>query len=548
MIKQVISLMIIVLLITGCGAAKKESTEEVVVEMPAEESYQELESPAPPVAAEIAPKMMPGPSSRLVDLQQPRQFHTEEYDRIYEEEFLDVLNNPLSTFSIDVDTASYSNARRFITASQLPPKDAVRIEEFINYFTYEYPQPEGEHPFSITTELSACPWNSSHQLVHIGLQGKKLAKETLPDSNLVFLLDVSGSMNHPYKLPLLKRAFRLLVEQLEEKDDVAIVVYAGAAGLVLPPTPGDDKATILQALNSLQAGGSTAGGEGIQLAYKIAKENLIKGGNNRVILATDGDFNVGISSDAELVRLIEEKRDEGIFLTILGFGMGNYKDSKMEKLADKGNGNYSYIDTIREAKKVLVSELAGTLLTIAKDVKIQIEFNPAKVKAYRLIGYENRMLAKEDFVDDTKDAGELGVGHSVTALYEIILASSDEELRTTPELKYQETKLSPDASQTNELMTVKFRYKPPDGEESILMTQPLLDESFLLEKTSENFKFSAAVAEFGLLLRDSQFKGEATYEQVLQLARESKGKDEEGYRAEFIQLVETVELLEKSNR
>lgn len=518
MAKRIIFMIIIVSVIMGCDAYRTEHA------LP------------PPVPMQ----------SILVEMGEPLapQFHTEEYDRIYEGEFLEALTNPLSTFSIDVDTASYSNMRRFITASQLPPKDAVRIEELINYFNYDYPQPEGEHPFSITTELSTCPWNAKHQLVHIGLQGKQIDKEKLPDSNLVFLLDVSGSMNEPNKLPLLKSAFKLLVEQLDEKDDVAIVVYAGAAGLVLPPTAGDDNTTILQALDGLEAGGSTAGGAGIQLAYKVAKEHFLEGGNNRVILATDGDFNIGVSSDADLVRLIEEKRDEGIFLTILGFGMGNYKDSKMEKLADKGNGNYAYIDNIREAKKVLVSQLAGTLLTIAKDVKIQIEFNPAKVKAYRLIGYENRMLAKEDFADDTKDAGELGAGHSVTALYELILAGSEEDVRTADELKYQETKLSEEAAQTDELMTVKFRYKPPDSQESMLITHPVSAEALALDQTSDNFRFSAAVAEFGLLLRDSKFKADAAYAHVLELATAAKGQDEEGYRAEFLQMVETVKLLQ----
>ncbi len=499
-------------------------------------------TPAEPVY-EAAPGEAEEMFQELPTAVAPAEFNTEEYDRIDENEFLDALSNPLSTFSIDVDTASYSNVRRFINNSQLPPQDAVRIEEFINYFDYDYPPPQDEHPFSIYTELSEAPWNSAHQLAHIGLQGRKIPKEQLPDSNLVFLLDVSGSMNEPNKLPLVKQGFKLLVEQLYEKDKIAIVVYAGAAGLVLPPTPGDNKAVILQAIDNLEAGGSTAGGEGIALAYQMARENFIEGGNNRVILATDGDFNVGPSSDAELVRLIEQKRDEGIFLTILGFGTGNYKDSKMEQLADKGNGNYAYLDNIREAKKVLVSELAGTLLTIAKDVKIQIEFNPAKVKAYRLIGYENRILAKEDFADDTKDAGELGAGHSVTALYEIIPVGADEATRPTPELKYQETDLSAEAEQTNELMTVKLRYKRPDGDESILMVQPVLDESISLDQASDNFKFSAAVAEFGLLLRDSQFKGEATYGQVLELAKGSKGEDETGYRAEFIRLVETVELL-----
>ena len=473
----------------------------------------------------------------------PPDFNTEEYDRIYENEFLDALSNPLSTFSIDVDTASYSNVRRFIEDSQLPPADAVRIEELINYFTYDYPQPEGEDPFSITVELSEAPWNPDHLLAHIGLQGRRVPKEELPNSNLVFLLDVSGSMNDPNKLPLVKQGFKLMVDQMVESDRIAIVVYAGAAGLVLPPTSGANKAIILEAIDNLEAGGSTAGGEGIQLAYQIAQENFIPGGNNRVILATDGDFNVGPSSDSELVRMIEEKRENGIFLTVLGFGSGNYKDSKMEQLADKGNGNYAYIDNIREAKKVLVSEMAGTLLTIAKDVKIQVEFNPAKVKAYRLIGYENRLLAKEDFNDDTKDAGELGAGHSVTALYEIIPAGADEALRPTPELKYQESNLSPDAELTNELLTVKFRYKQPDGAESMLMIHPVLDEALALDQTSNNFRFSAAVAEFGMLLRDSQFKGDATFTDVTELAKGSKGDDEAGYRAEFIRMVETADLL-----
>jgi Ca-activated chloride channel family protein len=544
MTKNVVDLrviFIILIFILACGSSlAPPAPEQPAAEQPgkvaatAEVAQAEAEAAAPVEAEAVMEEPPPAP---------PTDFNTEEYDRIYENEFLDALSNPLSTFSIDVDTASYSNVRRFINDSQLPPQDAVRIEEFINYFNYDYPPPQDEHPFSINTELSECPWNTAHQLVHIGLQGRKIPKEQLPDSNLVFLLDVSGSMNEPNKLPLVKQGFKLLVEQLYEKDRIAIVVYAGAAGLVLPPTPGDNKAVILQAIDMLEAGGSTAGGEGIELAYQIAKENLIEGGNNRVILATDGDFNVGPSSDAELVRLIEQKRDEGIFLTILGFGTGNYKDSKMEQLADKGNGNYAYLDNIREAKKVLVSELAGTLLTIAKDVKIQIEFNPAKVKAYRLIGYENRMLAKEDFADDTKDAGELGAGHTVTALYELIPADADEATRPTPELKYQETDLSAEAEQTNELMTVKLRYKRPDEDESILMVHPVLDESVSLDQSSDNFKFSAAVAEFGLLLRDSQFKGEATYDQVLELAKGAKGQDEAGYRAEFIRLVETVELL-----
>jgi Ca-activated chloride channel homolog len=423
-----------------------------------------------------------------------RDFNTEEYSRIYENAYKDALNNPLSTFSIDVDTASYANMRRFLKMNQLPPKDALRIEELINYFNYDYPLPQGKHPFSITTEMSESPWNPDHRLVHIGLQGKKLADNELPPSNLVFLVDVSGSMGSTEKLPLLKNAFKLLVKELSSKDRVALVVYAGAAGLVLPSTAGDRKETLGIAIDQLRSGGSTAGGAGIQLAYKVAAENFIKGGNNRIILATDGDFNIGMSSTGDLVRMIEEKRKQGIFMTILGFGMGNYKDSRMEQLADKGNGNYYYIDGLLEAKKVFVDDMRGTLFTIAKDVKIQVEFNPAKVKAYRLIGYENRLLNKEDFADDTKDAGELGSGHTVTALYEIIPYGSKEEIPGVDELKYQETKISPEAFKSKEAMTVKLRYKDPDGDTSRLITQPLYESKTRLAKSSEHFRFSAAVA------------------------------------------------------
>ena len=471
-----------------------------------------------------------------------QNFNTEEYNKINDNEFKETSKNALSTFSIDVDRASYSNVRRFINQGSLPPADAVRIEELINYFSYNYPQPKGEDPFSITTEYADCPWNTKHKLIHIGMQGKEVKTMNLPANNLVFLLDVSGSMESPDKLPLLKAGLRLLIEQLRPQDHVAIVVYAGAAGVVLPSTSGNDKEKITESLEQLQAGGSTAGGEGIILAYKIAKENFLKGGNNRIILATDGDFNIGASSDGEMIRLIEEKREQGVFLTVLGFGTGNVKDAKMEQIADKGNGNYSYIDNILEAKKVLVKEMGGTMLTIAKDVKIQIEFNPTFVKAYRLVGYENRVLANEDFNDDKKDAGELGSGHTVTAMYEIIPAGSTEDVPSVDPLKYQQTKPVAQGS-GNELMTIKFRYKAPDENTSKLITQVVLDKK--TNNPSENCRFSSSVAEFGMLLRDSKFKGEANFKDVLSLARESKGKDDEGYRAEFIRLVEMAELLKK---
>jgi len=465
--------------------------------------------------------------------------NTEQYDRIYENEFLTVKENPLSTFSIDVDTASYSNMRRFLNQGQLPPQDAVRIEELINYFTYDYPKPQGEHPFSVTTKASVCPWNKKHNLVQIGIQGKTLAEDELPPSNLVFLIDVSGSMAQANKLPLLKTAFKMLVNQLGGNERIAIVVYAGAAGMVLDSTPGSNKQAIRAAIDNLQSGGSTAGGAGIKLAYKIARDNFIKEGNNRVILATDGDFNVGASSNAEMIRLIEEERKSGTFLTVLGFGTGNYKDSRMEQIADKGNGNYYYIDTQREAKKVLVNELGSTLFTIAKDVKLQIEFNPTQIKAYRLIGYENRILAKEDFNDDTKDAGELGAGHTVTALYEIVPADSIEAFGNVDELSYQQTK----TVQSNDLMTVKLRYKAPDGHKSKLIKKVIERTEMTVEPTGD-FEFASAVAEFGLLLRKSQYKEGASYQHVLEHARNARGKDAFGYRSEFISLVEKAQILD----
>ena len=468
-------------------------------------------------------------------------FNTESYAHNPENDFKNVNASPLSTLSIDVDAASYSNMRRFINNGQTPPIDAVRIEEMINYFSYDYPQPKGDDPFSITTEISDCPWNKKHKLIHVGIQGEKIEADKLPSSNLVFLLDVSGSMSSPNKLPLLQKSFGLLIKNLTEKDRVAIVVYAGAAGLVLPSTPGNQKEKIMNALNNLSAGGSTAGGAGIKLAYKIALENLIKEGNNRVILATDGDFNIGASSDGEMTRLIENKRESGVFLTCLGFGMGNYKDSKMESLSNKGNGNYAYIDNILEAKKVLVTEMGGTMHTIAKDVKIQVEFNPNKIASYKLIGYENRLLNTEDFNDDTKDAGELGSGHTVTALYEVVIKGSEEEIKSVDPLRYKENELA-STSNSDEILTVKFRYKAPKGKTSKLIVRHLKGKTVQLSKSSENFRFSAAVAEFGLLLRNSKHRANASYQQVISLAKNSKGKDDNGYRAEFIRLVEMSEM------
>ena len=468
---------------------------------------------------------------------------TEDYSTISENPFLDATLNPLSTFSIDVDTASYSNVRRFLNSEQMPPKDAVRIEEMINYFNYDYPDPKEGEPFSITTEIAKAPWNEKHEIVLVGLQGKQLNQEALPKSNLVFLLDVSGSMNDPNKLPLLKKAFKRMLAQLGKNEHVAIVTYAGAAGLVLESTPGSEKEKIMQALDRLNAGGSTAGGQGIQLAYRTAKENFIEGGNNRVILATDGDFNVGVSSDSELTRLIEEKRKEGIFLTVLGFGTGNYKDNKMEQIANKGNGNYYYIDTFKEAQKVLVQELGSTLFTIAKDVKIQIEFNPSKVSAYRLIGYENRMLAKEDFNDDTKDAGELGAGHTVTALYEIVPVGSDESVAKVDDLKYQKSEVV----KSDELLTVKFRYKEPTSETSQLIEKTLNQATgTIATPSSENLKLASAVAEWGMLLRNSSYKGQSSYDHALQIVKEVKGKDEWGYREELISLIEKSKAFDSS--
>jgi len=478
----------------------------------------------------------------------PPGYDREGYNPIAENRFLSARNNPLSTFSIDVDGAAYSNVRRFLRNGQRPPIDAVRIEELINYFSYDYPEPNGDEPFSLITELSAAPWNPQHQLVHIGLQGQSIPSEDLPPANLVFLLDVSGSMNSPDKLPLLQSAFSLLVNELDEDDTVSIVVYAGAAGVVLEPTAGDENDAILDAIAQLEAGGSTAGGEGVQLAYQLAREQFIEDGNNRVILATDGDFNVGTSSEAGLIRLIERERDNDIFLTVLGFGTGNLQDAKMEQLANHGNGNYAYIDSLMEARKVLVNEMGATLLTLAKDVKLQVEFNPAKVQAYRLIGYENRLLAAEDFNDDSRDAGELGAGHSVTALYEVIPVGVDSEveLPEVDDLRYQNSAdgddLDLDTETAQEMMLVKLRYKEPTADTSQRIDRPVRDRPVSLSQTSDDFRFAAAVAAFGLWLRQSEFRGQSDLTLAQELAQDALGGDRHGYRAEFLELLELARV------
>ncbi len=462
---------------------------------------------------------------------------TERYEASTENAFLGVVDNPLSTFSIDVDRASYGNMRRFVRQGMLPPAASVRIEEFLNYFAYEYPSPDGDDPFAIHSEVAGCPWNSEHRLVRIGLQGKRIDPEKMPPSNLVFLIDVSGSMEPANKLPLIKAALPLLVMNLRKQDRVAIVVYAGTAAVWLVSTPGDRKRVILESIERLEAAGSTAGGAGIKRAYDIARANFIKGGNNRLILATDGDFNVGVTGDDELVRLVEEKRKAGVFLTVLGVGEGNLQDAKMEKLADHGNGNYAYLDDLLEAQKVLVHEMGGTLFTIAKDVKIQVEFNPARVTSYRLIGYENRMLAKEDFANDRKDAGELGSGHTVTALYEIEPAK-DARASKTEELRYVNVGIKSEAYDREEIVTIRLRYKAPDGDTSKLIERTALDKGASFRDASIDFRFVCAVAELGLLLRTSEFKGKASFDHVIETAKASKGADSTGYRTEFVELAE----------
>jgi Ca-activated chloride channel family protein len=498
--------------------------------------------PPPPAAAR------PASAADFRRRYMPMPGNTESYDRIEDNNFRSTIEDPLSTFSIDVDTASYANVRRFLNGGTMPPTDAVRVEEMINYFRYDYPKSNGSAPFSVTTELTTAPWNSQHRLALIGLQARQLDDDRTLRRNLVFLIDVSGSMEPEDKLPLVRKSMRMLVDTLTASDRIAIVVYAGASGLVLPATPGNHKERIHEAIARLNAGGSTNGGAGISLAYKVAREQFIDGGINRVILATDGDFNVGITNQGELVRLIEHQRQAGVFLSVLGVGTGNLKDATMEKLADKGNGNYSYLDSLHEARKVLVAEAGGTLVTVAKDVKIQVEFNPAHVGAYRLIGYENRLLRNEDFNNDRKDAGEIGAGHTVTALYELIPPGVSTPSRVDP-LRYQQTARPAGPAVptefSKELMTVKLRYKEPEGDTSKLLTFPVLNR---VTERSDNAGFAAAVAEFGMLLRQSEHRGDATYREAAALARRHRGPDESGYRAEFIRLIELAEALTRQTR
>jgi Ca-activated chloride channel family protein len=476
--------------------------------------------------------------------------NTEAYDRIVENPFIRTTQENLATFSIDVDTASYANVRRFLNQNQLPPRDAVRIEELINYFNYDYVQPTGNTPIAPNMEVAAAPWNPANRLVRIGIKAREVNANRRPPSNLVFLIDVSGSMNSPEKLPLVKSGLHMLVERLGENDTVSFVVYAGASGLVLPPTSGIRKEAIRQAIDSLQAGGSTNGASGIQLAYNQATANFIRGGANRVILMTDGDFNVGITNQGDLTRLIEEKAKSGVFLSVLGFGMGNNKDSTLEKLADNGNGSYAYIDNITEARKVLVEEMSGTLVTVAKDVKIQVDFNPARVEAYRLIGYENRVLRTEDFNNDLKDAGDMGAGHTVTALFEVVPKggeipgpSVDPSKYTQPLAVEAPRNAAPSGAASNEMLTLRVRYKQPNSDTSSRMNVPLVDRNATFARATPDFRFAAAVAEFGMILRNSSYRANSRMDSVLDIAEGSRGQDRNGYRLEFISLVEKARNL-----
>ncbi|MDC7248801.1 MAG: von Willebrand factor type A domain-containing protein [Sphaerochaetaceae bacterium] len=545
-------------ILIGCTSASDEEQELSITENVEEnvalvnnENFEVdaiISKPIQPVMAlEATPMMAKSLNSAIVVPISTSEMNTEEYDRINENTFKSVLENPVSTFSIDVDTASYTNVRRYLLQNEeLPPKDAVRIEEFLQYFSYDYKQPEGDNSVSYQLDMEEAPWNVKHKLLRVAIQAKEIKTEDLPPSNLVFLLDTSGSMRSDNKLPLLQKSMRVLVEQLRPQDTISIVAYAGSAGVILESTPGTDKTTITRAFTDLKAGGATAGSAGIELAYKIAEENYIKGGNNRVILCTDGDFNVGVSSTGALERLIEEKREKNIYLTILGLGMGNYKDSRMESLSNIGNGNYAYIDNLLEGKKVLGKEIWGNLFAVAKDVKVQVEFNPKKVSSYRLIGYENRLLNREDFNDDNKDAGEMGSGQSVTAFYELVLADSeDNEVESQSDsLVFQKSTIIP----SQDILSFKLRYKKPaDGDEQSQFLSVIMDEADLYNNQGEtdlDFTFASAVVEFGMLLRDSPFKGNSSWEHVISQAKASKATDENGYRSEFIKLVEIAELLD----
>ncbi len=567
--RQLCIISVCIFILAGCSTSGEQSTKnnpgetgsvKVPVHMENRSVADKTALPAGKIrqgkVAKMQVKSMPGAYHPILSrtmivpeegMWRPPAWNRESYNAMTENGFIATSNDPLSTFSIDVDTASYSNIRRFINQGTLPPAGAVRIEEMVNYFHYSYPEPVGKDPVSITSEVGPCPWKKGHKLVRIGIKAKNIAKDKLPPSNLVFLIDVSGSMTAANKLPLFKKAMKMLVRQLDKDDRVSMVVYAGMDRVVLPPTAGNNQKKIMAAIDALGAGGSTHASSGIITAYKLAQQVYMPGGNNRIILASDGDFNVGITSRGELQRLIEEKRKSGIYLTVLGFGMGNYHDDTMEILADKGNGNYAYIDNLLEAKKVMVKEMSGTMFTLARDVKLQIEFNPAKVAAYRLVGYENRALADEDFNNDSKDAGEIGVGHTVTALYEVIPAGSNDVPSVDP-LKYQNITKTTQTKYQNEIMTIKLRYKPLDKTKSVLMSKIVKDRSTSLARTSDDFRFAAAVAAFGMILEHSQFLDNFDYSQVLTLAKKAKGTDDEGYRAEFIRLAETADLLSKSTR
>jgi Ca-activated chloride channel family protein len=516
----------------GAAAAKSPAARTAAAEVVRDAR---LPYASPASGAPAMPTIMPAP---------PPPFNTEAYAHISENRFRRVGAEPVSTFSIDVDTASYSNVRRFLNEGTLPPVDAVRTEELINYFRFGYSDAPGDAPFSVTADVAPCPWNPRHRLALIGLQARRISQEETPTRNLVFLLDVSGSMTPANKLPLVRTAMRMLADTLRPSDRVAIVVYAGASGLALPSTTGDRKEEIQRAIAELRPGGSTNGAAGIQLAYDTAARHFVKGGINRVILATDGDFNVGVTSEGELVRLIEEQRERGVFLSVLGVGTGNLKDSTMEKLANRGNGNYAYLDSLHEARRVLVTEAGSALVTVAKDVKIQVEFNPKTVGAYRLVGYENRLLNREDFNNDKKDAGEIGSGHTVTALYELIPPGQPIEGADVDPLKYQEPTRPTAAAQSGELMAVRLRYKQPDGDRSQLLSVVVRDRSGEL---TPNLGFAAAVAEFGMLLRRSEFKGQATWDSATALAKRYRGEDADGYRAEFVRLVELAAALDAQN-